>query len=144
MWAALTPDKFRKFPKLSHLLRYLQMCVSSVITDAVRANQRAGIDVYAAEIVDEMHSRSQSVEQVALERAQRQALWQEIGARMRTEQERLVVYTSFVLGLKPRETYDLYSDAFRDVGEVYRVKENVLARLRRDAELAGRFGPPVR
>jgi len=51
------------------------------------------------------------------------------------EKERRVVYGSFVLALKPRELYAQFRETFRDVKEVYRVKENVLARLRRDAEL---------
>ena len=46
-----------------------------------------------------------------------------------------MVYGSFVLALKPRELYAQFRETFRDVKEVYRVKENVLARLRRDAEL---------
>jgi hypothetical protein len=56
------------------------------------------------------------------------------------EKERRVVYGSFVLALKPRELYAQFQDTFRDVNEVYRVKENVLARLRRDAELAELLG----
>jgi hypothetical protein len=45
------------------------------------------------------------------------------------------VYASFALGLKPREIYARSGGLFDDVKEVYRVKENVLARLRRDPEL---------
>jgi hypothetical protein len=39
------------------------------------------------------------------------------------------------LALKPREIYTRSGGLFDNVKEVYRVKENVLARLRRDAEL---------
>jgi hypothetical protein len=49
------------------------------------------------------------------------------------------VYGSFVLALKPRDLYAQFRDTFRDVREVYRVKERVLARLRRDAELEKLF-----
>jgi hypothetical protein len=50
------------------------------------------------------------------------------------------VYGSFVLALKPRELYAQFREAVRDVNEVYRVKENVLARLRRDAEFEQLLG----
>jgi hypothetical protein len=65
----------------------------------------------------------------------RQEFWREINARVRDEKEHRVVYGSFVLALKPRELYAQFRETFRDVNDVYRVKENVLARLRRDAEL---------
>src|SRR5262245_34251742 len=41
MWAALTPEKFRDFPDLKFLLRYLQMCVHSVLMDHLRLAEQA-------------------------------------------------------------------------------------------------------
>ena len=51
-----------------------------------------------------------------------------------------MVYGYFVLALKPRELCDPYPHTFRNVQHVYRVKENVLARLRRDGLLEALFG----
>ena len=51
------------------------------------------------------------------------------------DRERLVVYASFSLGLKPRELCAQYGDQFANVRDVYRIKQNVLERLRRDPEL---------
>jgi hypothetical protein len=51
------------------------------------------------------------------------------------------VYGSFVLALKPRELAARYPEMFDDVRQVYRIKENVLARLGRDAELQEILGP---
>ncbi len=45
------------------------------------------------------------------------------------------MYAMFVLALKPREIMDAYHTIFRDVNEIYIIKENGLARLRRDPEL---------
>jgi hypothetical protein len=67
-----------------------------------------------------------------LAQVHQQELWQEISARLQNEKERKVMYGSFVLALKPRELYAQFRETFRDVKEVYRVKENVIARLRRD------------
>jgi hypothetical protein len=45
----------------------------------------------------------------------------------------------FVLDLKPRELYLRHKHEFADVAEVYRVKQNVIARLSRDAEFRSMF-----
>jgi hypothetical protein len=39
--------------------------------------------------------------------------------------------------MKPREIYSAHADAFADVEQVRRVKDNMLARLRRDEHLLG-------
>ena len=134
MWIALTPDKLSHFPNLKSLLRYLQMCVHSVIVDQVRRAEQAVVGLQAEDLVAEGVTGGQVVEKQALDRVHRQELWDQIDSRLRSEKERQVVYGSFVLGLKPRELYAQFQETFRDVNEVYRVKENVLARLRRDAE----------
>jgi hypothetical protein len=41
--------------------------------------------------------------------------------------------------MKPSEIYREYPQTFRDVKEIYRIKENILARLRRDKELQAFF-----
>jgi DNA-directed RNA polymerase specialized sigma subunit len=143
MWAALTPDKFGHFSNLASVLSYLKMCVNSAIMDSVRVNERAGIDAQARAVDEEGQPANQAVEELALTRMQRQALWREINARLRNEKERLVVYGSFVLALKPRQVYAQFQDKFRDVNEVHRVKENVLARLRRDSSLEALFGQDI-
>jgi hypothetical protein len=133
MWSALNAEKFARFPDLKALLRYLQMCVHSSIIDSVRGSKTmqgelldpdgdqgpAGPDV-AEEALSELHGRE---------------LWAWIDTQLNDEKERLVLFGSFALALKPREIYTRYARSFRDVAEVYRVKENVLARLRRAPEL---------
>jgi DNA-directed RNA polymerase specialized sigma24 family protein len=135
MWIALPPDKFSHFSNLKSLLRYLQMCVHSVILDQVRVVEQAVVGVQAEDMTDESSATAASVDSQALARVQRQEFWDQINARLRNEKERRVVYGSFVLALKPRELYAQFPETFCDVNEVYRVKENVLARLRRDAKL---------
>jgi DNA-directed RNA polymerase specialized sigma24 family protein len=135
MWAALTPDKFAQFPDLKSVLCYLKMCVHSVILDQVRAADLAIIASQDGVASLEGKANGMTVEDRALARVGQQEFWGEIDARLRSEKERLVVYGSFVLALKPREIYAQHRETFRDVKEVYRVKENVLARLGRDDEL---------
>ena len=140
MWVALTAERFGNFPDLKSLLRYLQMCVHSAVMDHVRIAERTDLDVQEERLAAEGEAGNPVVEDQTLDRLHREAFWQEIDARMRTEKERRVVYGSFVLALKPRELYTQCQDVFSDVKEVYRVKENVLARLRRDAELRELLG----
>lgn len=137
MWSALPPDKFGDFPNLKSLLRYLQVCVHSVILDRVRRRELAVVDV---DIDDEVSLGEQEITSRpstdrALDRIHQQELWREIDARLGNDQERKVVYGSFVLALKPREILTHYPETFNSVKQVYRAKENVLSRLRRDSEL---------
>lgn len=140
MWVALTPDKFSRFPNLKSLLRYLQMCVHSVIVDQVRVAEQSVVGVQVEALAAEGRVRGPGVENQALDWVQRQDFWDQINARLHNEKERRVVYGSFVLALKPRELYAQFQETFQDVNEIYRVKENVLARLRRDTELQKLLG----
>ena len=134
MWSALTPTKFLKFPNLRSILRYLQMCVHSVILDLARKRQTPVIGLDQAEPDLAGVSPGNSGDR-PYDRLIRNEFWQSILARLKDEQERCVVYASFVQGLKPREICACYAHLFADVRQVYRVKENVLARFRRDPEL---------
>lgn len=132
MWLSCTPDKFRQFPDLASLLRYMQMCAHSCVIDHVRA---AGpptleLDLQVSAARPETDVLAQAVREVA-----QTEFWEWLNTRLNDARERQAVYGSFVLGLKPRQVCALYPETFRNVDEVYLVKQNVLDRLRRDAEL---------
>jgi hypothetical protein len=86
-------------------------------------------------------TRDPEYQDPALTSVYRQEFWAQLNARLRNEQERQVVCGSFALALKPREVVVRFPDRFDDVKQVYRIKENVLARLGRDAELEKVLGP---
>lgn len=140
MWSAVPADRFDRFPDLKSLLSYLQMCVHSAIVDEARSSEYPTADLDAEVLTTRSGAEGSSVEDRALTRAERHAFWDLISQRLKTEQERLVVHGSFVLALKPREVCAEFPDAFSDVKEVYRVKQNVLDRLRRDATLKELLG----
>ena len=135
MWSALTPAKFEGFRELGSLLKYLQMCVHSVILDHVRRAEQATVGSQVKLSAIAGASSGQDVEQQSVANIDRHSFWEAVVSRLHSEQERCVVLGSFCLALKPREVCDQYQGVFQDVREVYRVKENVLARLRRDKEL---------
>lgn len=132
MWTTLSPAKFADFPNLKSVLRYLQMCVNSVIIDYTRRREHAGLELRVAlKEADDKPGKS-DVEGQVLDQVYRQELWQSLSERLRNEKERRAVYGTFILALKPREIQAQYPGVFRTVDEVYRAKDNVIARLRRD------------
>jgi DNA-directed RNA polymerase specialized sigma24 family protein len=140
MWRAMPPAKFSRFGDLRSLLRYLQMCVYSAIVDHVRKAELSTVQLDdAVSVADDATPGPLDGDQVDAE-LHRQEFWQMIGARLQNEQERKVVYGSFVLGLKPRELHARHRKTFSHVKDVYRVKQNLLARLRRDDELRALLG----
>lgn len=130
--ATLTPVRFDGFPNIGSLLRYLKMCVHSVIVDYNRAVEQANL--YPLEDASEEASTEPATEDQALDRSHDEALWEWMNAWLDDEKERRVIYGLFVLALKPQELYEDFRNLFTEVDEIYRVKQNVLARLRRDPE----------
>lgn len=128
----IKPDKFSQFSDVGSLLRYLKLCVHSVIIDHNRTVNQPHL--YALDDVWEKESPDPSPEEQAMDRSDRQALWDLINTRLHNEKERAVVHGSFVFDLKPQELYDHFKSVFSDVDEIYRVKQNVLSRLGRDPE----------
>ena len=135
---SLTPEKFGGFSDISALLRYLKMCVHSVIMDHIRSAEEERIA--RLEDITKEGAPDPSPEEQALDRSAQQALWSSINSRLNDEKERAVVYGSFVLALKPQELYQLHRNLFRDVDEIYLVKQNVISRLRRDVVFRDLFG----
>jgi hypothetical protein len=133
MWSALNAEKFARFPDLKALLRYLQMCVHSAIIDSVRGGKT--VQGEPLDLQGDLGPAGPDVAEEAIEGLHGRELWAWIETQLNDEKERLVLYGSFALALKPREIYTRFAPSFRDVSEVYRVKENVLARLRRAPEL---------
>lgn len=130
----LTSEKLDDFSDLQSLLRYLKMCVHSVITDHNRLDYFTNQVVSFEELTGEVGSADPAPEEEAAERIDNQAFWVRIDEKLQDEKERLVIKGTFILALKPRELCDLHKNMFSDVSDVYRIKQNVLARLRRDPE----------
>lgn len=136
MWVVLSPEKFHRFPDLKSILRYLQMCVHSALVDYMRAREQAAL------LTDEVGEDTElenpddiPVEEQVFSRSQAESLWSMLDSRLKNEKERRVVYGSFVLALKPGDLLIQFPYVFQDVNEIYLIKENILARLRRDGEL---------
>ncbi|MEA3334467.1 MAG: hypothetical protein U9R25_01055 [Chloroflexota bacterium] len=135
IWRAVTPEKFERFPNLPSLLRYLKLCTNSVIVDHSRLRRHETVDAEPEEALAGKPRPGPSVEDSAVYESQKKSFWHLFEQRMASEKERLVLHGCFVLAMKPRELQQSYSQVFDDTREIYRIKQNVLARLRRDKEL---------
>jgi len=133
MWHALTLDKFSKFADLKSLLYYLKMCVYSVIVDHKRL-----VEPPSQYVPDEApiwgKDPGLEPEETMIDREKHQAFWEWINERLHDEKERLVVYGSYDLDLKPKELYEQFRNIFGSVAEIYTIKQNILARLQRDPD----------
>jgi hypothetical protein len=133
-WDAMMPDKFRGFPDLGHLLRYLQMCVHSVITDFNRARDLADSFDPMEAPEPEKRSERRKIETDVFKGIRWQKCREWLESRLNDEKERLVIKLYIDDALKPREIYALFPRFFKDVDEVYKIRQNVVARLGRDPE----------
>ncbi len=143
-WTAIGPDRFSQFPDLPSLLKYLKMCVHSVLLDDARARHVAeleSLDLPAVrERVDAAAARGRGdLEEIALGGMAGRDLWLAIAEDLPDESERLLAYWSFVLDLKPGEIHGRSPERYPSVADVYRIKRNVLDRLRRSPRLQQRL-----
>jgi hypothetical protein len=131
-WTAVGADRFGQFPDLPALLKYLKMCVHSVLMDELRARRNAWTSL------DEMPESTPSLEsdeQSVIGRLASEQLWAAILREMQDETEQIVARLSFGRGLKPAEIYEREPGRYADVADVYRIKRNIVERLRRNPEI---------
>jgi DNA-directed RNA polymerase specialized sigma24 family protein len=133
MWSAVDGEKFGQFQDLASLLRYFQMCVHSVIIDYARSNPIRTTDL--DNLADFSSPDSPSIEKYVTDQLERLRLWEMVARLIRDEREMIVLRCSFVHDLKPSQIYAANSDQFESLEELYRVKRNLLNRLRRNQTL---------
>jgi len=138
-WRAVGPDRFQLFTSTAPLLRYLKMCVHSVLLDEVRAQRGAQLEPLDGERDDGADSVADAEAQVVGQLSGAD-LWQAIGRELADDAERRVVYLSFALDMKPGEIFERNPDQYGGVDDVYRIKRNVIERLRRSAEIRQYLG----
>ena len=132
-WSAVGPTRFAQFPDLAALLKYLKLCVHSVLMDEARA-RRAGLLTSLEELSDAAPAPDSAERRVVGKLAGAQ-LWETVLRELHDEAERVVAYLSFASDLKPGEIFDRHPRLYADVDEVYRVKRNVVERLRRNPDV---------
>jgi len=135
-WAAVPPERWDRFTELPALLGYLKLCAHSVVLDAARARHPAvPLDTVAGAVVDPRDPEAGALGELA-----GRELWGLVLRLLPDLRERVVAELSLVQNLTPREIRTRHPGRFATVGEVYRLKRNVLERLRRSPELRRALG----
>jgi len=132
-WMAIGPERFAQFSDLPGLLKYLKLCVHSVLLDEVRA-RKVGTTGPLSEVSDQA-AALQDAEESVLGELSGQQLWQAITSELQSDAERVVALLSFARDLKPAEIFSRNPTLYASVADVYRIKRNILERLRRSPEV---------
>jgi hypothetical protein len=130
---AVTADRLDLFPSMAAVLRYLQMCAHSVLMDQERARRRWPHT--SLEPLRDTLEAGHDVERSVVGRLAAQELWDAVIQELPDASERLIACLSFKGGYKPAEIHARHSDRFPNIADVYRIKRNVLVRLRRSPRL---------
>lgn len=134
MWRRLSPDTLTGFEELKQLLRYLELCANSCLLDYNR--KKKGRTETSWDEVEQNHPVLHvETEAEPLAERQQAELWRVLLTLVTDEVERVVLVASFILNLKPQQIQARYEHYFDTVVEVYRVKQNILQRLRRAPQL---------
>jgi RNA polymerase sigma factor (sigma-70 family) len=134
---AVSPQVFARFVGIGGVLAYLRRCARSVYIDHCRKLDR---EYLALAALGEMNApRTDPAENVALDQVALEQCLEYIGSHLQDAQERLVVYLSFEMGLKPAEIARRYPAQFSSPRQVNRIKERVIRRLSEDPVLKTRF-----
>jgi hypothetical protein len=130
---ALTPPKMENFASLAALLKYLKMCVHSVVADEVRSRNARQFEE-ALELIEHEPVAADPADDIVADISAR-SLWRVVQAELKGEEERVLVYLAFVHAMKPAQISSRQPQLFPTVDDVYRIKRNVLERLRRSRRL---------
>jgi DNA-directed RNA polymerase specialized sigma24 family protein len=139
-WVAIGPQRFAEFPSAAALLKYLKMCVHTVLIDEVRA-RRVAQRTLTAWPAGETHAVGGDVGATATARLADDELWELVSREVTDEGERLLLYLTVGLDLSPRQIHARYPRVFGSVRDVYRIKRNVLDRLRRNQTVRRHLAP---
>jgi DNA-directed RNA polymerase specialized sigma24 family protein len=129
-WVAVGPDRFSEFPSAASLLKYLKVCVHAVLIDEVRA-QRTAQQALSSRPLEDGPAAAMEDSAMAANLLTEGELWQAITQEVTDGAERLLLYLSAALDLSPRQIHARYPSLYPTVQDVYRMKRNVLDRLRR-------------
>jgi DNA-directed RNA polymerase specialized sigma24 family protein len=134
-WRSYTADKLACALGLGSVLSYLKSCaVTARLQESRRAGSR-GTEIPSDDVPHLVVDSNPSPETVIVEASAVTGLWEIVVSHCRSEIEQLVANLTLVAGMKPSEIAVQYPDCFEDVTDIYRIKRNLLDRLRRDLEL---------
>jgi DNA-directed RNA polymerase specialized sigma24 family protein len=136
-WRAVSPDKFSKqLQSLGAVLLYLKKCVASTLYSHQRAlkKDRGLRALEEIEIKTKNPAAERPVEHYLAQEVDAEQLWRSIEGILKDDRERAAM-ENYVLEKKARQIRADYAHLFDDAKSIYRVKENLLKRFRRNRNL---------
>jgi DNA-directed RNA polymerase specialized sigma24 family protein len=133
LWLAIRPERLHLIPSTAALVAYLKTCAHSVVMDEARERldgRRLPLDLAPPAALEAPDVTDQVVEQMTAS-----DLWRAVCEELNDDLERDVAHGSFIRGAKPSEIYAAHPELYADVADVYRIKRNLLERLRRSPRL---------
>jgi len=129
---AVTAERFTsgEFPTLGRVLAFVRRIAINLRINEGRQAERERRVLNDWLDQEKVATASDHVEQVI-----RQELADHVRGLLKDEQERLVFRLTYEFDLPPREIARRYPRHFEDVDEVYRIKERLMKRLKRDPRL---------
>jgi hypothetical protein len=137
LWRAISPERFASFPNLPVLLNYLRRCATCVVIDTARAQSCA--DMLPEEYVNWNDQRLGHADEEATQRVSSEEFWNLIDRLLTTEAERVLIRSSYIVGMKPSEIFARFPHLFSSIDEIYVLKRALLMRLRKNPELRGLY-----
>ena len=131
-WHALSNRKGKHYDFLASILQYLKDCTRSVVADEWRRVRKHwnedSIDICVHDEVAIDDPSTQAISHLCTEE-----FWLHLQQDVHDE-EWLVLTCTFHQDMRPYEIHAQYPIHFPTIGDVYRVKRNILDRLRRNRE----------
>jgi hypothetical protein len=124
-WQATTQNQKLKFGTISAALKYLRASLNGAILDTLRAYSRnrevalPGSDFPGEPLVEDDTDSGE--------------VWEMLKRALHDTREQRLAYLLFHCGLKPREIIHFCPKEFSDVHTIYRLRRNIIERLRRNA-----------
>jgi DNA-directed RNA polymerase specialized sigma subunit len=110
------------------LLEYLKLCVNGAILDHIRTLERKKIAETDVDIIaDSLGNSGENVEA--------EEIWESLLSSLKDEREVIVFECAYVFDMTAKQILTQNPQHFSEVKEVYRVKENMLRRLKRNSPL---------
>jgi DNA-directed RNA polymerase specialized sigma24 family protein len=146
-YRSIGPERIALFPSVRSLLAYLKRCAWSVTADFRRSQQSRSREE-ALEVTKMEESVLDDPAEIIATQLAGQELWQILWREATSAEERLILQVVCALGRSPRQLQQDYPALFQSVEDIYRIKRNLIERLRRNrrllALLAEKSGGPRR
>ncbi len=130
-YKAIGPQRFLQFDSLAQVLQYLRLTLHNQITDDLRKQRAPQVNLDDVYNVAATSSADSSLD--------KREFWSLLEAHTNNPQELALVDLMLAKQMKPAEIVAARPDLFETVTQVYRNKENMMGRWRRNQKLRDLF-----